>query len=59
MGERAVRGGDSWTAEEALDQNVIDLIAPDLPTLLDEADGCTTKPKGLVPPHGGRAGRHR
>jgi membrane-bound serine protease (ClpP class) len=48
VGERAVRYGDSWTAEEALDQGVIDLIAPDLATLLDEADGRRTKPKGLV-----------
>jgi membrane-bound serine protease (ClpP class) len=47
-GERAVRGGDSWTAEEALDQNVVDMLAPDLPTLLDKADGFKTKPKGLV-----------
>jgi membrane-bound serine protease (ClpP class) len=48
IGERAVRSGDSWTAEEALDEHIIDLIAPDLPTLLNEADGRTTKPKGLV-----------
>lgn len=48
IGELAVRGGDSWTAEEALDQDIIDLIAADLPTLLDEADGRTTEPKGLV-----------
>ena len=48
VGERAVRYGDSWTAQEALDEKIIDLIAPDLPTLLDEVDGRTTKPKGLV-----------
>jgi membrane-bound serine protease (ClpP class) len=48
MGERAVRGGDSWTAEEAVDQNIADMLAPDLPTLLNGADGRTTKPKGLV-----------
>jgi membrane-bound serine protease (ClpP class) len=48
MGERAVRGGDSWTAEEALDQNIVDMLAPDLPTLLDKADGFETEPKGLV-----------
>lgn len=47
-GERAVRGGDSWTAEEAVDENVADMLAPDLPTLLDKADGFKTKPKGLV-----------
>ena len=48
VGELAVRGGDSWTAEEALDKNIIDLMAADLPTLLDKADGRTTKPKGIV-----------
>ena len=48
VGERAVRSGDSWTAQEALDQHVIDLVAADLPTLLNEADGRKTKPKGLV-----------
>jgi membrane-bound serine protease (ClpP class) len=48
IGERAVRSGDSWTAEEALDENLIELIAADLPTLLDEADGRRTKPKGAV-----------
>jgi membrane-bound serine protease (ClpP class) len=48
IGERAVRSGDSWTAEEALDQNLIELIAADLPTLLDEADGRRTTPKGVV-----------
>ena len=48
VGERAVRSGDSWTAEEALDENVIDLVAANLTTLLNEADGRTTKPKGLV-----------
>jgi membrane-bound serine protease (ClpP class) len=48
VGERAVRSGDSWTAKEALDDNVVDLLAPDLTALLNEADGRTTKPKGLV-----------
>ena len=48
VGERAVRSGDSWTAQEALDQHVIDLVAPNLSTLLDEADGRRTKPKGLT-----------
>jgi membrane-bound serine protease (ClpP class) len=48
VGERAVRSGDSWTAQEALDENIIDLIATDLPALLNAADGRTTKPKGLV-----------
>jgi membrane-bound serine protease (ClpP class) len=48
MGDLAVRGGDSWTAQEALDENIVDMLAPDLPTLLDKADGFKTKPKGLV-----------
>jgi membrane-bound serine protease (ClpP class) len=48
VGERAVRSGDSWTAQEALDENVVDLLATDLTALLNEADGRTTKPKGLV-----------
>ncbi len=48
IGERAVRSGDSWTAQEALDDELIELIAADLPTLLDEADGRTTRPKGAV-----------
>ena len=46
--EAAVRRAANVTAREALDRNVIDLIAPDLPTLLNEADGRRTKPKGLV-----------
>jgi membrane-bound serine protease (ClpP class) len=37
--ERAVRESVSITAEEALDQGVIDLVAGDLPELLAEIDG--------------------
>jgi membrane-bound serine protease (ClpP class) len=48
FGDRAVRGGDSWSASEALEDDVIDLIARDLPTLLREADGRTTQPKEIV-----------
>jgi membrane-bound serine protease (ClpP class) len=48
VGERAVRSGDSWTAQEALDENVVDLLAADLTALLNAADGRTTRPKGLV-----------
>lgn len=44
----AVREGANLTAREALELGVIDLIAPDLPTLLDEIDGQTTVPKGIV-----------
>jgi membrane-bound serine protease (ClpP class) len=41
--EKAVRVAANLTAQEALDQNVIDVIAPDVPTLLDDIDGMTTK----------------
>lgn len=37
--ERAVRDAATLTAREALEQNVIDLIAPDRATLLAEIDG--------------------
>jgi len=37
--ERAVREGASLTAEEALQQRVVDAVAPDLPTLLASIDG--------------------
>ncbi len=46
--ERAVREGANLTAQEALDQGVIELIAPDLPSLLTALDGLETKPKGFV-----------
>jgi membrane-bound serine protease (ClpP class) len=46
--ERAVRVGSNLTAREALDQDVIDLVAPTLPGLLADADGRKTQPKGLV-----------
>lgn len=46
--DRAVRQASNLTAEEALDQNVIDVVAPSLPALLDEIDGTTTVPKGYV-----------
>lgn len=46
--EQAVRQAANLTSREALDRNVIDLIAPDLPTLLNEVDGRRTKPKGAV-----------
>ena len=41
--EKAVREASNLTASEALEQNVIDIVAPDLPTLLNEIDGQTTK----------------
>jgi membrane-bound serine protease (ClpP class) len=46
--EAAVRKADNLTAREALEMNVIDVIAPTLPALLDQVDGRTTKPKGIV-----------
>jgi membrane-bound serine protease (ClpP class) len=46
--EQAVRKASNLTAQEALDKNVVDVIAPDLPTLLDDIDGMKTEPKGLV-----------
>jgi len=46
--DAAVRKASNLGATEALDQNVIDVMAPTLPTLLDKVDGQKTKPKGLV-----------
>jgi len=39
--ESAVREAESVSAEEALELGVIDLIAPDVPSLLEEVDGMT------------------
>ena len=41
--EQAVRQASNLTASEALEQNVVDYVAPDLPALLNEIDGQTTK----------------
>jgi membrane-bound serine protease (ClpP class) len=46
--EQAVRKAANLTAREALRMNVIDVIAPTLPALLDRVDGRTTKPDGKV-----------
>jgi membrane-bound serine protease (ClpP class) len=46
--ERAVRIGANIGAREALREDVIDVIAPTLPALLDEIDGRRTVPKGFV-----------
>jgi membrane-bound serine protease (ClpP class) len=46
--DAAVRRASNLTAREALDRNVIDVIAPTLPTLLDRIDGQKTVPRGLV-----------
>jgi len=39
--ERAVRESESITAEQALEMDVIDLIAPDTPSLLEDVNGMT------------------
>jgi membrane-bound serine protease (ClpP class) len=44
--ERAVRDAISASAEEALELDVIDLIAPDVPTLLADVDGTTVTVAG-------------
>ena len=43
-----VRTAANYGAREALARNVIDVIAPALPALLDEIDGRRTQPKGLT-----------
>jgi membrane-bound serine protease (ClpP class) len=48
LAEDFVREGTNIGAREALDENVVDALAPDLPTLLEEIDGMRTEPKGLV-----------
>jgi membrane-bound serine protease (ClpP class) len=44
--ESAVREAESVSAEEALELGVIDLIAPDVPSLLREVDGMTVEVAG-------------
>jgi membrane-bound serine protease (ClpP class) len=44
--DAAVRRGANISAREALEQNVIDAVAPSLPALLKQLEGRTTKPKG-------------
>lgn len=46
--DETVREGASLTARDALQRNVIDVIAPDLPALLNQIDGRETKPKLLM-----------
>ena len=46
--DAAVRRASNLAADEALRQNVIDVVAPTLPNLLQKVDGTRTKPKGLV-----------
>lgn len=44
--ERAVREGVSLTSREALEENVIDLLVSDVPSLLEEMDGMTVSVRG-------------
>jgi membrane-bound serine protease (ClpP class) len=46
--DAAVRRASNLNAREALEQNVIDVVAPSLPALLEQIDGRKTKPKGFV-----------
>ena len=46
--DQAVRKGANLSASEALEQNVIDFVAPTLPALLQQTEGYKTKPKGFV-----------
>jgi membrane-bound serine protease (ClpP class) len=46
--DAAVRRASNLNAREALEMNVIDVIAPNLPALLNKIDGRETTPKGLV-----------
>ena len=46
--DAAVRQASSISASEALQRNVIDVVAPSLPALLDRIDGQKTVPKGFV-----------
>lgn len=45
--EQAVRRGANLPARQALRMNVIDVVARDLPALLERIDGMRTEPKGL------------
>jgi membrane-bound serine protease (ClpP class) len=46
--DRAVRVATNATATEALQMHVIDAVAPTLPSLLQQADGVKTKPRGYT-----------
>jgi membrane-bound serine protease (ClpP class) len=47
--DAAVRRASNLTAQEALRMNVIDLIAPSLPAVLQRIDGRATTPRHLTP----------
>jgi membrane-bound serine protease (ClpP class) len=44
----AVRKASNLAADEALRMNVVDLISPDLPSLLKQIDGRTSKPRNVT-----------
>ena len=46
--DAAVRQASNLGADEALERNVIDVVAPTLPALLAKIDGRKTKPKSIV-----------
>jgi membrane-bound serine protease (ClpP class) len=46
--DRAVRVATNATASEALQMHVIDALAPTLSSLLEQADGVKTKPRGYT-----------
>lgn len=46
--EAMVRDAANFGAREAAVKNVVDLVAPTLPALLNEIDGRVTEPKGLT-----------
>jgi len=46
--DAAVRRASNLTAREALRRNVVDVVAPSLPALLQRIDGRRTVPKGFV-----------
>jgi membrane-bound serine protease (ClpP class) len=46
--DRAVRVATNATAPEALRMHVVDAVAPTLPSLLAQADGVKTKPRGYT-----------
>jgi membrane-bound serine protease (ClpP class) len=45
--EAMVRKASNFGARQALEQNIVDVVAPSLPALLGEIDGRVTTPKGL------------
>ncbi len=45
--EAMVRAAANYGAREAAARNVVDVVSPTLPALLDEIDGMVTQPKGI------------